>query len=180
MDLNPVPEYCRYLLEPMVGDSMLELGNKKSGDLTYKSWFTAQGIRHVSVDINGLDGALKLDLREPLNLGQFDMVTNFGTTEHVVDNQYQAWKNIHEAVKLGGVYIGMCPSPGDWWWHGEHYPSMDFYRQFADLNGYEIEHMAIGREHPNRNIDVRLRKFIDTAFTMPDAGTLFYNQMRPR
>lgn len=177
---NPIPEYCHHFFYPIVGTRMLELGNKKTGDITYKAYLTALGIDHVSVDINGLDGALRMDLRNPLNLGQFDMVTNFGCSEHVVDNQEAVWRNIHEAVKVGGVYIGMCPAPGDWWWHGNWYPSWEFYVQFADRNGYKIEHIGIGREHPNRNVDVRLLKVKDLPFTMPDADTLFYNEMRPR
>jgi SAM-dependent methyltransferase len=178
--MNPVPEYCRHFTYPLVGNRMLELGNKITNGISYKSWFTAQGIEHVSVDINGLDGALPLDLRKPIDLGQFDMVTNYGTSEHVVDNQAQVWENIHRACKVGGVIICMCPSPGDWWWHGSWYPSWEFYTQFAERNGYQIEHIAIGREHPNRNIDVRMVKVKDLPFTMPDADTMFYNEMRAR
>src|SRR6185369_5643655 len=50
------------LFDPLVGSSMLELGNKKkaAGDavFTYKSVFKSMGFRHVSVDTNGLDGAM--------------------------------------------------------------------------------------------------------------------------
>ena len=180
MPVNPVPEYCRYLLEPLVGSRMLELGNKKTGDVSYKSYFESLGFEHVSVDWNGEDGALPLDLRDPLpDWPPFDMVTNFGTTEHVVDNQSAVWANIHRMVKVGGVYIGMCPSPEDWWWHGEWYVPPEWYREFAGINGYEIEHLAIGREYPNRNVDVRLRKIKDATFEMPKTP-LFYNEMRPR
>lgn len=179
MAINPIPEYCRFLLVPLVGDSMLELGNKISGAVSYKSWFESLGIRHVSVDINGLDGALPLDLREPLNLGQFDMVTNFGTSEHVEDNQYQVWKNIHDALKVGGVYIGMVPMPGDWHWHGFWYVPLEWYEEFASVNGYHIEYMDIGREAPTRNVDVRMMKVDDRDFKMPSTP-LYYNEIRPR
>ena len=178
--MNPVPEYCRHFLFPLVGNRMLELGNKKTGDVSYKSWFTAQGIEHVSVDWNGQDGALSLDMRKPLpNWEPFDMITNFGCTEHV-DIQEPIWESMHRLCKVGGVIICMCPSPGDWHWHGTWYPSWDFYVQFAERNGYRLEHIGIGREHPNRNIDVRMLKVKDLPFTMPDAGTIFHNEMRPR
>jgi len=177
--INPVPEYINHFLYPLVGDRMLELGNKKSGNNSYKDYFTAQGIEHISIDWNGLDGALKLDLRQPIDLGQFDMVTNFGTTEHVSD-QDPVWRNIHNAVKVGGVIISMCPKEGDWWWHGQHYPTEEFYTQFAYLNGYQIEHMQTGREYPNRNIDVRMKKITSCDFTMPGAGTIYFNHTRPR
>jgi len=182
--INPVPEYCHHFLYPLVGNRMLELGNKKSninGKFhTYKDYFVSEGFEHVSVDINGLDGALPLDLRNPIDLGKFDMVTNYGTTEHVEGNQAQVWENIHKAVDVDGVLICMCPAPGDWWWHGIYYPTKEFYTQFAERNGYEIEHMEIGREHPNRNIDVRMMKIDDLPFQMPDASTMYRNELRNR
>lgn len=177
---NPIPEYCHRFFYPIVGTRMLELGNKKTGDVSYKSYLTAQGIEHVSIDWNGQDGALPLDMRKPLpDLGLFDMITNFGCTEHVSE-QYHIWESLHRLCKVGGVMIHMCPFPGDWWWHGTHYPSWEFYTQFAERNGYQIQHIGIGREYPNRNIDVRMVKVQDLPFTMPDADTMFYNEMRPR
>lgn len=159
---------------------MLELGNKKTGDVSYKSYFTSLGFEHVSVDWNGQDGALKLDMREPLpDWEPFDMVTNFGCTEHV-EIQAPIWESMHRLTKVWGVQIHMCPSPGDWWWHGNWYPTAKFYLQYAERNGYDIEHMGVGREHPNRNLDVRMVKVKDLPFTMPDADTMFYNEMRPR
>jgi SAM-dependent methyltransferase len=159
---------------------MLELGNKKSGDVSYKSYFESIGFEHVSVDWNGEDGALRLDMRKPLpDWEPFDMVTNFGCTEHV-EIQIPIWESIHRLCKVGGVYIGMCPYPGDWHWHGQWYPSSSFYRQFAERNGYRIEHLAIGREYPTRNVDARMVKVSDLPFTMPDDDTLFYNDIRPR
>jgi SAM-dependent methyltransferase len=159
---------------------MLELGNKKTGDVSYKSFFESIGFEHVSVDWNGEDGALPLDMRLPLpDWEAFDMVTNFGCTEHV-SVQEPIWESIHRLCKVGGVYIGMCPAPGSWWWHGEFYPTEEFYRQFAALNGYQIEHLAVGREYPNCNIDARLRKVADKPFVMPPYDLMFYNEMRPR
>jgi SAM-dependent methyltransferase len=158
---------------------MLELGNKQTGDHSYKRYFESIGITHTSVDWNGRDGALPMDLREPLNLGTFDMVTNLGTTEHV-DRQRPVWENIHNAVKVGGVFVSMCPMPGDWHWHGEYYPTTEFYEQFAAMCGYRIDHMAIGREAPNRNIDVRMTKLVDVPFAMPNDVTMYRNKIRPR
>ena len=78
---------------------MLELGNKRNTPRhIYKAFFEARGFRHVSVDINGSDGALRKDLTEPLGLGTFDMVSNIGTTEHVSEGDYAGqvacWRNI--------------------------------------------------------------------------------------
>lgn len=176
---SPVPEYVNHFFYPLVGNRMLELGNKKTGNVSYKSYFESIGIDHTSIDWNGLDGALKLDLRKRIEMEPFDMVTNLGTTEHVSE-QYPVWENIHRLCKVGGVIVSMCPLPGDWWWHGNWYPTKDFYEEFAKLNHYRIDHLAIGREHPTRNIDVRMTKLKDGDFIMPPEDTLFYNHMRPR
>lgn len=176
---NPLPDDEREIVEPIVGNTMLELGNKKNLNGTYKHYFESLGIWHISVDWNGEDGALKMDLRLPLGLGQFDMVTNIGTTEHV-NEQIPVWKNIHNSVKLNGVLVSITPKPGDWWWHGEFYPKFEFFTEFAALNGYEIQILKEGREHPNTNVCARLRKVQEKKFQMPDESHIYHNKIRPR
>ena len=109
---------------PLVGSTMLELGNKKNArlGLTYKAFFQSLVFRHISVDLNGEDGALKRDLCRPLDLGTFDMVTNIGTSEHV-ENQEAVWRNMLEALHIGSVFLSATPLPGDWLGHGHFYPS---------------------------------------------------------
>jgi len=175
---NPVPEDEQVIIWPLVGKTMLELGNKKNANGVYKTYFESVGIDHTSIDWNGEDGALKLDLRVPIDLQPFDMITNIGTTEHVSD-QKAVWENIHNLTKIGGVIASLTPLEGDWWWHGEWYPRAEFFEQFAK-NGYEIQYMDIGREYPNRNLCVRLKKVTHNDFIMPDADTFFYNKMRAR
>lgn len=175
---NPVPEDEQVIIWPLVGKTMLELGNKKNKEGVYKDYFESIGIEHTSIDWNGEDGALKLDLRKPIALGPFDMVTNIGTTEHV-SNQEAVWRNIHNLTKVGGVIASLTPMEGDWWWHGEYYPRAEFFEQFAQ-NGYEIKYLDIGREYPNRNICCRLLKIDHCDFVMPDADSMFYNNRRPR
>ena len=174
------------LLDPLHGDTMLELGNKRNGDAIYKSYFESLGYRHVSVDWNGLDGALKRDLRLPLweELGQFDMLTNIGTTEHV-DGQAGVWENIHRMVKVGGIYCGLTPYPDgkNWWWHGDWYPTEAFFESFASLNGWVIERMYQDRQPPFRNLYVRMRKLYECMgdkFTMPDIKLIKRNVIKPR
>lgn len=175
---NPVPEDERVIIWPLQGTRMLELGNKKNPDGVYKTYFESIGIEHTSIDWNGEDGALKLDLRQPIDLEPFDMITNIGTTEHVSD-QEAVWRNIHNLTKIGGVIASLTPLEGDWWWHGEWYPRREFFEEFAQ-NGYEIEYLGIGREYPNRNMMCRLKKVAHNEFKFPSKGTMFYNQMRPR
>ena len=180
---NPIPEYLDAMLLPLIGSRMIELGRKKTkidGEwVTYKSYFESLGYDHVSIDIQGGYGALAFDLTQPIDIDPADMVTNFGTTEHIL-NQPPVWENIHDFCLINGVVISMCPYPGDWWWHGEQYPTEAFYEQFADRNGYRIEYMGIGNEAPRRNIDVRMSKVDDIPFTMPDLKTIYRNVRKQR
>jgi len=164
---------------------MLELGGKwcSQAGVTYKSVFESLGFRHVSVDWNGEHGALALDLRMPLTheLKGADIVTNFGTTEHISD-QTAVWQNIHSLTKPGGVYVGQTPyhDGNSWWWHGEWYPTEGFFESCADLNGWKIERMYRGMKPPHENLYVRMVKGEDCPFTMPDLGLIKHNEIRPR
>jgi hypothetical protein len=152
---NPVrPDEWEYYL-PLKGSTMFECGGKVNSNvpdhpgewITYKSYFVALGFRHVSVDFDMRWADFKRDLRLPLwdELGQFDMVCDIGTGEHV-EGQAGFWANIHNLTKVGGVYVGQHPAPTSesWWWHGIHYPTEQFYQSFAELNGWEIERMGRG------------------------------------
>lgn len=171
------------LYDPLVGDSMLELGDKINGEFTYKAYFESLGFRHVSIDWNGKHGALNLDLRRPQweRLGQFDILSNMGTTEHV-DDQRAVWENIHHLVKVGGVYVGQTPyhDGQSWWWHGDWYPTEAWFEKFAFLNGWEIERLYRDRKPPNENLYCRMRKFRDDPFVMPPPELIKKNNRRPR
>lgn len=168
----------RALYEPLVGKTMLELGNKRQPEGTYKDYFTALGYAHTSVDWNGQDGALKVDLRRPLELGTFDMVSNIGTTEHV-DKQEPVWRNICEAMAVGSVLVSTTPKPGHWPRHGFWYPTEEFYPALADLNGMEIERFFETPEEYNNLADnmffCRMRKVELVPFSMP-VGMMFDNR----
>lgn len=163
------------LYSPLAGKSMLELGNKKNGPATYKRYFESLGYRHVSVDWNGEDGALKRDLRKPLGLGVFDMVTNIGTTEHVA-GQEAVWRNVIEAMRVGSVLVSTTPMPGQWSWHGEWYPTDEFYRELATLNGLEIERLYVSGVEPRKMWFCRAVLRQAGTFRMPDAKLIYKNR----
>ena len=169
------------LYQPLHGKTMLELGGKINNGLTYKAYFESLGFEHTSVDWDGQHGALNRDLRKPLNLGQFDMVCNVGTTEHVTE-QEGVWRNIHEAAAIGSVYIGVTPYHDglSWWWHGTWYPKEAFYEQFAERNGWAIERLYTNLEPPNTNLYCRMVKTDDRSFSLPDRETIYFNRRRPR
>lgn len=155
------------LIDPVVGTTMLELGNKRNARGVYKAWFQARGVDHVSVDLNGKDGALPLDLQRPLGLGRFDMVTNFGTTEHV-ERQEPAWRNVVEAT--GKVLVCTTPAPGGWKPpHGRWYPTPEFYVDLARLNGFRLDRLYIDGLHPEKLlVCARMERMAEAPFVMPD------------
>lgn len=130
------------------GSTMLELGDQMMGkNLPAKEYFTGLGVKHTSIDWNKRHGALKLDLAEPLGLSEYDVVTNFGTAEHV-SNQRTLFCNIHRACRPGGVIVHKGPiwSPRNRRHGIPKYGfcirySPKFFGEMAEDNGYEVTTM---------------------------------------
>jgi hypothetical protein len=152
--LQAIEDNVRRSIGDLHGTKMLELGNQEFGasstERTAKTYFETRGVDHTSVDLNGLDGAIVVDLSKPSNrhdwIGHFDIVTNCGTTEHVAphDAQYEAFRNIHTWLRPGGIAIHALPDVhaleeyGTWRGHCENYYSKEFVDMLAKANGYEI------------------------------------------
>jgi len=105
-----------------------------------KDFYESRGAVHTSIDINGLLGSVSLDLDKPLPqkyTNRFDIVTNYGTIEHV-NNQHQVFKNMHDMCKVGGIMIHIFPLVGTWIPHGRYYYSADFVSRLAIGAGYEV------------------------------------------
>lgn len=68
--------------------------------------------RYESIDGNNR-GTICADLNRPLDPhpGQFDLVTDFGTGEHVF-NQYQVFKTLHDLTRKGGYIVFDRPTQG--------------------------------------------------------------------
>ena len=106
--------------EDVRGLRMLELGDQVIRDpniteKTGKNYFTNRGYEHVSVDINGLHGAVVRDLTRQKQFqdwhDSWDIITNSGTTEHVVPfkSQYDCFCIIHDCLKVGGIAVHLIP-----------------------------------------------------------------------
>jgi hypothetical protein len=104
-----------------------------------RTFYEALGYKYDCVDIDGTAESLQLDLNyddvPPENRGQYDLVTNFGTTEHVI-NQLNAFKIIHDLTAPGGLMIHELPTQGliD---HGLLAYNPKFFRTIGEYNGYE-------------------------------------------
>lgn len=82
----------------------------------------------VTFDLSGENNSLKLNLSLLLSeqrdflcyKNYFDVLTNFGTSEHV-QNQYNCWKNIFDLLKIDGVIIVDLPHKNSWKGHCKFY-----------------------------------------------------------
>jgi len=129
------------------GSIWCELGSQiyhRDKTKSAKSVYVKRGVDHTSIDINGKFGALVLDLDFPVPvelLDKFDVVTNYGTIEHV-NNQYQVFKNMHDMCRVRGIMIHGFPEKNTWEDHCRYYYNEDFIKQLASLCGYSIYNLS--------------------------------------
>ena len=127
-----------------------ELGNqivRERGIDRYsaKFYYGNKGAIHMSIDMNGRDGAYQYDLRKPIPSvfhSRFDLVTDYGTIEHV-NNQYEAWRNVHKLCRVGGVMIHVVPLEGYYKGHSNYYYNEDIMENIAAAFGYEVLQIKI-------------------------------------
>jgi len=118
-----------------LGDQRMKWNEYKLG----KKWVLAQGAReHISIDMNGRNGALRMDLSKRINKwhNYFDMVTNYGTAEHVNNGIYICFLNIHNFVKKHGVMVHAGPPAGCCPWHSPYHYEPWFFSKLAEIAGY--------------------------------------------
>lgn len=101
-----------------------------------KDWYLGRGCgRYVSIDGNGR-GTMTADLNQPIALDPFDLVTDFGTGEHIFD-QAQVWRTLHDLTKPGGYIAFDRPSQG-YQKHCFYLVNECLFRDLAAANGYEV------------------------------------------
>ncbi len=145
-----------------VGKRMCELGDQLIRDeynktIIAKEYFEFNGFKHTSIDINGKNGSLVFDLSKPIIdetlINNFDIVTNFGTSEHV-ENQYECFKNIHNLCKKDGLFIHAVPEIGSWIGHCKYYYSSIFFERLREVCNYEIMSEYVIEVYGNKTNDV--------------------------
>lgn len=154
-------------------------------------WYESRGIQYRCIDLAGDNNAMQLDLSASFFLVglppngsifmdeqpndnpfgtsvAFDLVTDFGTAEHVVKQDqyttaafhgghinsvypssepseeqiakgfYNCWVNKHRLTAVGGLMINVNPKTGNWPKHGYSYLDMQFYTDLARAMNYKI------------------------------------------
>jgi hypothetical protein len=101
----------------------------KAVKFSYKSLDLFHGVDSVLFDLN-------LHFVPPDLHGRFDLVTNYGTTEHVI-NQMLAMKSVHDLAKPGGIIHHDLPLGGH---HLHCYFDYNpgLFSDLASANNYEI------------------------------------------
>ena len=163
------------------GFSVCELGDQwMSGHKTpqlAQDWYKALGCeRYVSVDGNG-KATVTADLNRPLEsqgmglaafAGSFDLVTDFGTSEHIFD-QAQVWRTMHWLTNVGGYLMFDRPTEG--------YPGHCYYRvdlcllqDVARANRYDVVRLEVGKTPRGKLIRGVFKKTSGATFVIPQQG----------
>jgi hypothetical protein len=143
-----------------------------------------------SVDLTDPRADYTIDLNQPLpqNIGRYDVVTNFGTTEHVF-NIGQSFANIHKLLKVGGIQLHAVPSYG-YIDHGFYNVHPSAYLDMAKANNYDlvdvlyIDNINVRMARPIEatpfdfgTLPIQLRDMTDTTALMNKAAIQFYRNL---
>lgn len=113
-----------------------------------------------SFDIADTTSSTKVDLNEPLrNFNKkFDIITNFGTAEHVF-NIGQVFKTIDELISDNGLVLHILPTFGDinhgfWNIHPTVYYDLSRKNNYEILDFRYVDHSDTYREHISSNKEI--------------------------
>jgi len=126
-------------------NSICELGDQQFmlcfpfQELSYtRTYWKNKGWRYVSIDINGYGESLMLNMNEDINIEeQFDVITDFGTSEHIADF-FMAFKNTDKLCKVGGRMIHILPADNHWPNHGSWRARRPFFIKLGLAQEYII------------------------------------------
>ena len=137
MGIGAAPQVLLAKLDLPSAFKVCEFGSQEFRGLgTAEDYYRKLGAgAYTSIDING-QATVTADLNRPLSLGLFDLVTDWGTSEHIFD-QGQVWRTRHDLTRTGGVMALELPFQG--------HPDHGFYsihpgliRAIAKSNNYLI------------------------------------------
>ena len=98
------------------------------------------GFKYTAIDIASGESTLLFDLNTdsvpPMLLQKFDLVTNFGTSEHVL-NQYNVFRTMHDFTCDHGLMYHDLPM-GGYFFHGYFSYTPLFFFHLAQANNYDI------------------------------------------
>jgi hypothetical protein len=136
--------------------------NALAGAPLARDFWTWLGLNCASIDIDGSPGSIPLDLNYdevPSELvGRYDVITNFGTTEHVA-NQLQSFKIIHDLASTGALMLHVLPAGGTPN-HGLVSYNPKFFWMLGRSNGYKIAFMTMGQSDRDGGLPNDLQEYL--------------------
>jgi hypothetical protein len=116
--------------------------NQKPARLLYE----ALGLKYHCVDVDGRVGSLVMDLNfdsiPDEHKGRYDLITNHGTSEHIL-NQYNVFKTMHDFARTGAIFVHAVPFTVHLE-HGFFNYQPNFFDALARYNSYETLGIWIG------------------------------------
>ena len=137
-------DYIRkFLIEYGAGSKYKKYEGRVGEQIYVSEVYRDAGIRHKCLDLNEKNNAIPIDLNiwptgqihEDYFQG-FDLILNFGTTEHV-GNQINAFAIVHYLSRQGGVILHHIPML-HYSNHAMAVITPKFIKKLIDWNGYEI------------------------------------------
>jgi len=108
--------------------------------------YEALGIKYGCVDVDGRVGSVIMDLNfdsvPPEHKSKYGLVTNHGTSEHIL-NQYNAFKVMHDFARPGGIFVHAVPFTVHLE-HGFFNYQPNFFEALARYNSYETLGLWVG------------------------------------
>jgi SAM-dependent methyltransferase len=184
---------CRHLPPDRAEAAMAEIfadGTAPRAD-AQKAFYAIFGARaYRSVDLCDPRASYAADLNQPLpDLGRYDLITNFGTTEHVF-NIGGTFASIHRILKVGGVQVHAVPGYA-YIDHGYYNVHPSAYLDMARMNNYDVVDFSyvdniVVRDRSRRveakpfdfdALPIRVADMRDTADLMTKVAAQFYRNL---
>ena len=141
---NLIMAACRDFGQPSPPPELLASTN--ASQVPARVLYEALGIRYQCVDVNGRLGTLVLDLNfdevPPEHASRYGLVTNHGTSEHLI-NQYNVFKVMHHFARPGGIMVHAVPFTVHLD-HGFFNYQPNFFECLARYNSYETLGIWVG------------------------------------
>lgn len=147
--------------------------------------------QYESIDVDDTRATYRVDLNRPdIQLSEYDVVTNFGTTEHVF-NIGEAFKTVHNLTKPGGLSLHCVPCFA-FINHGFYNIHPNLFVEMVRANKYEfvdfsyfdnafVRNVRLGREGVESfdldSLPVQMRDMERTQFFMNKVVAQFYRNL---
>jgi len=136
---------------------IMKLAPKNNWGIRAKVLYEDLGFEYTSIDIDPNEKDedsssnilmdLNFDKLDKKNFNKFDLVTNYGTSEHIF-NQLNFFKTMHDLTKVGGILISEVPCMFGIN-HGMFKYEPKFFSDLARSNAYEIIKLIMVKNPPS-------------------------------